>query len=298
MQQFIKDKISVAMCTYNGEAYLSYQLDSIFSQSMSVDEVIICDDMSSDKTEEIIESYKSRFPNIIRFYSNTEKLFTVKNFEKAIGLTTGEFIFIADQDDVWNFNKVEATINFLKNDEDAELLFTNAELIDENSKAIAGNLWDKFNFSKTLQQQWLNKENQIVALIQNFNKATGATICIRAKLKKDILPMNLPYAVWHDCYMCLMAAKNNGLRFLDEKLIKYRIHNKQQVGLGTISQKRNKYMVSYQTYRVVLEKHFKQYVHYFDAKYRLTEVKRTNHFFYLINNVFLKLKRLLSYAKN
>ena len=66
----MKYKISVAICTYNGELFLKEQLDSILNQSLKVDEIVVCDDKSSDSTIEIIEQYITDFPNIIKLNRN------------------------------------------------------------------------------------------------------------------------------------------------------------------------------------------------------------------------------------
>jgi glycosyltransferase involved in cell wall biosynthesis len=98
--------ISVAICTYNGEKFLKQQLDSILLQTVCVNEIIICDDISTDSTIEILEAYQNKYPSLIKIFRNEKTLMTVKNFEKAITLTTGDIIFLADQDDIWCLNKV------------------------------------------------------------------------------------------------------------------------------------------------------------------------------------------------
>lgn len=260
-------KISVALCTYNGERFLVEQLDSIFNQTLPVDEVVICDDLSTDATLRILETYQKQHSEIIRYYNSSVKHFTIKNFERAIALTTGDYVFLSDQDDIWLHNKVETTINYFKAHQDCVMLFTDASLIDEDSKSLDGSLWEKWGFSTALQGKWVSSNYQIMSLIQNNNKVTGATLCFKAKLKDDILPMNLPKGIWHDCYMALHAAKYEGLHFLDEQLIKYRVHDKQQVGLGVDAIPQNRNMISYKQYRQVLKRDFETYLQYYDSKY-------------------------------
>ena len=86
-------KISVALCTYNGEQFLKEQLDSILKQTQKVDEIVICDDGSTDATINILENYSANYPNIFHIYRNKVNLRSVKNFEKAITLCTGDLIF-------------------------------------------------------------------------------------------------------------------------------------------------------------------------------------------------------------
>ena len=105
-------KTSVALCTYNGQSFLSEQLNSILNQTHPVDEIIICDDCSTDQTIEIIKYFKDKFPNLIQLFENENSLGTIKNFEKAISLTKGDLIFLSDQDDIWFSSKVNEMVTF------------------------------------------------------------------------------------------------------------------------------------------------------------------------------------------
>ena len=132
-------KTSVALCTYNGDKYLSEQLDSILNQSIQVDEIVICDDKSTDGTHDIINQYYSKYPNIVKFYLNETNLRSVKNFEKAISLCTGDIIFLSDQDDSWLPEKVAEMTSYFDLNPTISVLATNANCMDENSELI-----DKF----------------------------------------------------------------------------------------------------------------------------------------------------------
>jgi glycosyltransferase involved in cell wall biosynthesis len=99
-------KVSIALCTYNGEQYICNQLNSILNQSFPVNEIIVCDDASTDATIQILEDYKARFPGVITIYKNSINKGTIRNFENAITLTRGEIIFLSDQDDIWNVNNI------------------------------------------------------------------------------------------------------------------------------------------------------------------------------------------------
>lgn len=105
--------ISVAMCTYNGASYIAEQIESILMQSHLPDEIVICDDGSVDETVSIIENYKSGTDLIFKIIKNEQRLGFVKNFEKAISSCQGDIIFLADQDDIWHFNKIDTVIQSL-----------------------------------------------------------------------------------------------------------------------------------------------------------------------------------------
>lgn len=227
-------KLSVAICTFNGEMFIKKQLDSILNQSCEVQEIIICDDGSNDNTRNILLDYKERFPNKIKLDFNTSSFGTIKNFEKAISLTTGDLIFLSDQDDIWLNEKVSIVREFFSLNVKCKLLFTNGELINENEQPLGSTLWEKWDFNSEIKKKWLNNEDAFKDLVNNKNKITGATVCFHKSLKNFIFPFILPYGYWHDAWLGLHASANNGLYFIDKSLIKYRIHQSQQVGVSRV----------------------------------------------------------------
>ena len=76
--------ISVALCTYNGEKYLPEQLESILQQSMPVNELVVCDDRSSDSTLKILQEFAEKAPFPLRIFQNETNLGSTKNFEKCL----------------------------------------------------------------------------------------------------------------------------------------------------------------------------------------------------------------------
>lgn len=102
-------KISIILCTYNGEAYLGQQIDSLLRQTYPFYELIVQDDGSTDRTVELVNGYRQRFPERnIRLHVNAERLGYNRNFLTAACRATGEYIACCDQDDVWMDHKLEA----------------------------------------------------------------------------------------------------------------------------------------------------------------------------------------------
>jgi len=104
-------KISVCMASYNGEKYIRQQIDSILPQLGESDELIISDDSSTDDTISVVKSIND---NRIKLIKDQKFKSPVSNFENAIKNATGDFIFLCDQDDIWQPNKVESVLPFLK----------------------------------------------------------------------------------------------------------------------------------------------------------------------------------------
>lgn len=106
-------KVSVVMCTYNGEQYIQEQLDSILAQTYPLYEIIIQDDGSTDSTCQILQQYQSQYP-IIHLTHNTGIHGVNNNFFSALRLASGDYIAISDQDDIWMPSKIEKQVAVLE----------------------------------------------------------------------------------------------------------------------------------------------------------------------------------------
>lgn len=139
-------RISVALCTYNGERFLRQQLASMADQDRPPDEVVVCDDGSTDETVSILEDFAANGHFPVRIHRNAQNLGSTKNFERAIGLCEGDVIATADQDDRWLPRKLAAIAEIFEKSPDVGLVFSNAELIDEDDRPIVGSLWESVRF--------------------------------------------------------------------------------------------------------------------------------------------------------
>ena len=106
------NKVSIAIATYNGATFLREQLDSLYNQTVQPDEIFVSDDCSNDGTVEILEEYHRT--KGLKYTVNEHNLGFNKNFENALKNTTGEFIMICDQDDIWMPEKVEVLLKAIK----------------------------------------------------------------------------------------------------------------------------------------------------------------------------------------
>jgi len=220
-------KNSVALCTYNGEKYIREQIDSILEQSLKVDEIIVCDDGSTDKTLSILAEFENKFPDIFKIHINEKNLRSVKNFEKAISLCTGEIIFLSDQDDIWDSEKVKFFNNFFETNPSIDALCSNGFIIDENN--IQKNQYTVWDVPKFLGESKKEIDYfKIFATIGNF--ATGASMAIRKSFINQVLPFPTVEGLHHDEWIALVSSEQKKFAFLNEKLFSYRIHSEQQVG--------------------------------------------------------------------
>ena len=225
-------KISVAFIVYNGARYMREQLDSIVVQTHKVQEIIVCDDASSDNTKEILEEYKNKHPNLFFIHYNTQNLGPTKNIEKAIQACTGDITLLVDQDDYWEAHKVATIIKWFEQNPTMNGLFTNGSLM--NSKDELDNkyaLWDvmSFPYNKIKNNNGLN-DNLKLYINTVENTVTGATLAIRNNLPFLKKPFPKIKHLVHDRWLAMNLAENNSLGILNEKLICYRIHSEQAIG--------------------------------------------------------------------
>lgn len=218
-------KKSVLLCTYNGEKYIYEQIESIINQSENVDEIIISDDCSNDNTIDII---KNNFLNCeidIKININKENLGFKKNFYNALELCSGDIIFFSDQDDVWMSNKVKRVMEIFKENTNALLVFSNAEVTDQKLNKVSY-LLDDVHFDDSIMNDSYSQLKNILA--DNF--ITGATMA----MKKDLIDKAMPFGTnWpHDYWFGVVAAINCGLYVIKEPLIKYRQHENNTIGIN------------------------------------------------------------------
>lgn len=220
-------KLSVAMCTFNGARYLPEQLESIRQQTRPPDELIICDDGSSDATQEVINSFAGRAPFAVRSFVNEWNLGAVKNFEGAIGRCGGDVILLADQDDVWHPQKLMRCENLFAAAPGVGAVFTNATMIDERSRSLERSLW-QYTFDPRLRREF-ERGRAFNALLQ-YSVVTGATLAFRSQYRNLITPIPVNAHVMHDGWIALMVAAVSAIGFIDEPLISYRQHPGQHLG--------------------------------------------------------------------
>lgn len=217
------------MCTYNGALYLREQLASISGQTLPPDELIICDDQSSDGTLKLLEAFAATAPFDVRIHVNEKRLGSTKNFERAISLCTGEIIALADQDDEWMPHKLARIGSTLRSNESIGAVFTDAEIVDENLRPLGHRLWRHSRFGST--EQGLVKNGRAFELMLNHSFVTGATMAFRSAFKQLVLPIptSNPHLI-HDHWIALLISAVSKIDFIDEPLIKYRQHLQQQIG--------------------------------------------------------------------
>ena len=234
-------KLSVALCTYNGEKYISEQLDSILNQNMQVQEIIIVDDCSSDRTFSILNKYESLY-SIIKLYRNEITLGYLKNFEKAINLCSGDIIFLSDQDDIWLQEKTQKICDLFLHNCNISCVVTDLKLINSEgtllNKTFFGTLFKDTPVCKT-------KSDVVNFLIKKGNFAAGAGMAFK---RKQVDFINDTCFV-HDAQIIISSLKDDGLYVDDNSYTDYRIHGSQSIGLRNNKERGNKMLDAYERFK-------------------------------------------------
>ena len=223
--------ISVALCTYNGAKYLPEQLRSIADQSVAVDELVVCDDGSTDGTLELLRKFGDGAAFPVRVFQNKTTLGSTKNFEKCLSLCGGELIFLCDQDDSWRGDKVEMQAKYLRDHPDKDAVFSNAMIINGDSQPTGVTTWQEIQFTEPQQQRWMSGKSHEI-LFDGF-VVTGATLALRRSCLDRLVPFptHIPRLI-HDAWIALALSLEDKIGFIAENLVSYRVHSSQQVGFG------------------------------------------------------------------
>ena len=224
-------RISVALCTFNGERFLPEQLNSLLGQTLAPVELIVCDDGSTDATESIVLDFAARAPFPVHWHRNPHNLGSTQNFARCISLCTGDLISLADQDDFWLPQKLARAAEIFARNPAVLCTFSNATLMDIDSQPVPSDAWTRFLFTPPLQAKMAAGEAAGVLL--QVPIVTGATMTFRASLRDQFLPIASPWV--HDAWIAWIAALCGEVVALPEPLMRYRLHGAQQIGLAPTS---------------------------------------------------------------
>jgi glycosyltransferase involved in cell wall biosynthesis len=204
------------MATYQGERFVIRQLESIFPQLFERDELIVVDDGSTDRTCEKISSIQD---SRLLLMPNNKNQGVLHAFETALSKSTGEIIFLSDQDDIWLPGKVEKVLGEFADDPKLTLIASDAILIDENDEQIGDSFYAQRGEFRS--GMWSN------LLIGKFH---GCTMAFRASLLQSALPFPSGNQVHHDTWIGCVNALVGKTKYISQPLVAYRRHSTNVTG--------------------------------------------------------------------
>ena len=215
--------IEILMATYNGEKYISEQINSIINQTYKNWKLLIRDDGSKDETLEILKEYEKKDKRINILRDTKGNLGFVKNFEELLRNSSEEFVMFSDQDDYWLENKIELYINELIKLSEIErknplLLHSNSFICDENL-----NIKKKEFVNSKIANQYEENSYFFAYIVQ------GSTTLVN----KQLIDIGLPFlrnVTLHDRYFHLLSEFFGRRIFINKSLLKYRQHSSNKIG--------------------------------------------------------------------
>ncbi len=189
----------------------------------------MADDGSADQTVSLLQSWMADMPFPVRILVNEQNLGSTRNFERAALACTGDIIVFSDQDDAWREDRLAQITAFFRANPAAEAVFSDAEIMDDQSALVGRRIWEEVGFDAVKQAQWLAGDAHNL-LIKGY-LVTGATLAIR----RDLVPLATPFPthvpyLLHDGWLSLLATGHGRMGFINDALVRYRQHGHQQVG--------------------------------------------------------------------
>lgn len=215
-------RVSVAMCTYNDARFVSGQLASISAQTRLPDELVICDDCSTDKTLQIVRTFAIEAPFPVRVRVNHANLGPHGNFENAISSCTGDAVVLCCGDDIWLRNKLELIEEAFAASHSVGLVLSDAELIDERSRPTGKRLWRSRGLSR-VDRYLIPRGRRYRLLRGNICATYGTTMAFRLKYADAIIPLSRSWE-YEDAWIAVIVASVAEVALIPKPLVRYRQH--------------------------------------------------------------------------
>ncbi len=219
--------VSVLLAAYNGETYISRQIDSVLGQTLKNLAIVISDDLSSDTTPAIIREYEERFPDRIRSLKNSQRSGSAQNnFFRLLSSVSDEYLMLCDQDDVWLPDKAEVTLRKMKRMESDYgkdvpiLVHGDLSVTDQDGRILRKSMAD--------YQKIAVHDNRFSHYLVE-NNITGNTVMINRAFSRFFT--DIPQeCVMHDWWLGLLASCFGKIAYIDRPLLLYRQHEDNQIG--------------------------------------------------------------------
>ena len=215
------------MCTYNGQRFLPEPLDSLLRQTEMPDEMVVCDDRSTDATLEILRNFAAQATFPVAIHVNSEQLGPAANFERCFGLCQGEILLVSDQDDLCFPYRIADSRAAFAADPALTFVFSDAPLMDETGTDLGRTLYSSAAILGS-DRRLLEQGTALTPVIHRWGMVYGCTLGFRARFLPQALPV--PYFWGHDTWIALVLSVLGPSRRLPRPVTRYRQHPEQAMG--------------------------------------------------------------------
>lgn len=227
--------VSIILCTYNRAHTLKATIDSILAQTYTDFELILVDDGSTDRTQELLAEYSDER---IRSYVLEENSFYCAAANFGLTKVRGDYIAFATSDDVWNLRKLERQLDYMEKRKDCGACFTFVHLIDENGDNADEKYKDMLN---VFRKVYYSRRDWIQRFIFEGNCLCHPTAVVRKEVLDKVGGYHVFYSLLADMELWLRIVRYYPIHVIEEDLLGYRMFEDQtkQVS-GTTEKKRTK----------------------------------------------------------
>lgn len=220
MTNAISPKVSVCIPVYNGSEYIAESIDSVLVQTYKDFELIVCDNCSTDNTEEIVRSFND---SRIRYVRNQKNLGGVGNANRCLELALGDYIYILHHDDCMMPDNLERKVRLLDEHPDVGFVHSNLLLIDSKGEVIASNIWNEDSRHDYIENGIKVFQRFVTDLPHGANIFIGAVLARReCYVRIGGFSPELPYC--DDSEMWMRMALFFNVACIGTPLLKYRVH--------------------------------------------------------------------------
>lgn len=210
---------SVALITFNGAKYLQEQLDSLAKQTVLPDELVVCDDCSTDATMEILHRFAESAPFPVRIFQNEKNLGWSANFHRAFFLCEKDVTFFCDQDDIWLPKKIEKMLSAFEREPEVGMVLSYDHRVDAAGNQIP------LGCRRSYLIPYLKKKNSFRALFQNQCWTWAAhNMACRTSLRDHLVRQDGWEGISFDCYLYMMSGFLSEVRVVLEPCTYWRRH--------------------------------------------------------------------------
>lgn len=238
--KFAKASTSVIIASYNYGAFLVEAIESVLRQTLPVDEILISDDCSSDETFEIATYYQKQHPELIKVNRNNTNLGIIAHFNKAISMTSGEYICILGADNRFRSDYLERTVSMLDADDSVGIAYTDFALFGKRAEIEASSLSKNWTVrevgGKFHVVSFPGFDSSARALLQGLNFIHGSSLFRRKAFEQVGGYLNVnPIPEDHGLFKRIIDA-GWGAQHCPWPLLEYRQHSREQANIHATSE--------------------------------------------------------------
>jgi glycosyltransferase involved in cell wall biosynthesis len=207
----MQSEISVIITSYNQMDYLKEAIDSVLAQTFRPHEILICDDASTDGSRDIIATYETRFPGLVRGIFQEKNIGIARNRSSGLEQVRSDLVCWLDGDDRYKPLKLERELEIYLKDPDIKWVYSQVDVIDENGRKLRVRYDDP-------------PEGYILEDVVTMLGRAPRNMLIEYNSLKKIGFFRYDMSLYEDFDLCLRLSRNFKVAYCPESLVEYRIH--------------------------------------------------------------------------